>query len=223
MYLDNLNDITNIAKQVNFSIFELPSSADFSKIFEKSYHIKPNEKNSIQIEDIRDITQLTTNKQNKAFFVVVEQAEKLTNSAANAFLKSLEEPTENIHYIFLTTKFNLILPTVKSRANNYFLKDDQSVNSAPKADVDVFSLAKEYISATPKDLPAIVDKILKYNKDDTRSTALSVLSCSIEMMYKSYLLRGNQSFLTKIEKLLATEDAINKNGHVKLQLIANML
>jgi hypothetical protein len=89
--------------------------------------------------------------------------------------------------------------------------------------MEVFNLAKQYISATAKNMPEVVEKILKLDKDDPRKAALQVVSCCIDLMYKSYLMRGNPGFLRKIEQLIATEQAIDQNGHVKLQLIANML
>ena len=84
-------------------------------------------------------------------------------------------------------------------------------------------LTKEYVGANASNIPNVVEKILKKYKDDTRKGALEVIECGICLMYKSYLLRGNQSFLVTLEKLLKAKEAILQNGHVKLQLIANML
>ncbi len=230
MQLSDLGQVEQIAKKVNFSIFELPPETDFSKFFPKSYHVS-FEINENTGKTRRDITkaqidqaaQIAHNKQKDQLYIVVEHAEALNESASNTFLKALEEPGENIHYIFLTSNANGILPTIRSRANNYYLKTTDKISEPPKADVDIFSLAKEYVSANQKTLPDVVEKILKHDKDDPRATAIAVVSCGIDLMYKSYLLRGNPAFLQKIEKLIATKDALDKNGHVKLQLIANMI
>ena len=40
----------------------------------------------------------------------------MTNSAANAFLKTLEEPPENTHFILLTNNLHTVLPTIRSRS-----------------------------------------------------------------------------------------------------------
>jgi hypothetical protein len=43
------------------------------------------------------------------------QAEIMTNQAANAFLKSLEEPTPSTRLILATDRPSLLLPTIRSR------------------------------------------------------------------------------------------------------------
>ena len=224
MQLNNLKQLNEVATKVNFSIFELPIGTDFAQIFTNSPHITvPKDKTTIPIESIREITGITANKQSGQLFIIIENAEKLSINAANAFLKALEEPGEHIHYIFLTNDSSSILPTMKSRANNYYLQDQTKVSDPPKADTEIFKLAKEYVAASQTQLPQVVDKILKYDKNATRETALAVVRTASELMYKSYLMRGNDNFLIKLEKLIKAEEAITQNGHVKLQLIANML
>ncbi len=224
MRLDNISDITNVASRTNFSIFELPQETNFSEIFEKSYHVTTDtDKNVISIENIRNISELCNNKQSENMFIVVENAEKMTSNAANAFLKALEEPREKVHFVFLTKNASAILPTIKSRANNYYIADKSKINEPPTVDEKILALTKEYVTAAPKDLPQIVDKIIKFNKDDARGTAIATVECGITLMYKSYLIQGNKQFLLKLQKLISAQEALAQNGHVKLQLIANML
>ncbi len=47
--------------------------------------------------------------------VIVDGAERLTEEAANSFLKTLEEPTERTRLILLTSQPSRCLPTVRSR------------------------------------------------------------------------------------------------------------
>lgn len=229
MQLNNTDDIEKIAPKNNFSIFELPEKYPFDIFFKSSYHVgfqsNKDGKMSREIKkpQIEEMLKICHNKQEESLIVVVENADKLNLEAANLALKSLEEPGENVHFVFLTRDLDGILPTIRSRANCYYLPKSEKIAQPPEADIKVFELAKQYVSADAKNLPEIVDKILKLNKDDTRQAALSVISCGIDIMYKSYLLRGNASFLHKIEQLVAAEQAIDQNGHVKLQLIANML
>jgi DNA polymerase III subunit delta' len=51
----------------------------------------------------------------KQKFCVIKKAEKLNQEAANALLKSLEEPASNTYYILLVSNFESILPTIISR------------------------------------------------------------------------------------------------------------
>lgn len=46
---------------------------------------------------------------------VIEDAEKMTTSAANSLLKFIEEPTPGIYILLLTTNKSAILPTIRSR------------------------------------------------------------------------------------------------------------
>ena len=225
MQLDNTQQIPSVAQKANFSIFELPKDTNLSELFSKSIHIKPegDKTKHISIEQIRDLSQITTSKQTEATYIIVEQPELMSQNATNAFLKSLEEPQSNIHFVFLSYDANSLLPTVKSRANNYYITDKTKISEAPKYPEEVIKLAKEYISSNQSNLATIVEKIIKYRKDDARSGALEIINAGIELMYKSYLMTGNQSFAVKLDKLLSAQDAISQNGHLKLQLIANML
>jgi DNA polymerase-3 subunit delta' len=47
--------------------------------------------------------------------ILISDAEKLTNESANAFLKTLEEPTEGVSIILCTSRPELLLQTIMSR------------------------------------------------------------------------------------------------------------
>ncbi len=51
----------------------------------------------------------------KALCIIVRDADELTVSAANALLKTLEEPGPRTHFILLTSRPNRLLDTVRSR------------------------------------------------------------------------------------------------------------
>lgn len=48
-------------------------------------------------------------------FVVVDDAEAMNPQAANSLLKSLEEPPEGSHFIFVTSNVSSVMPTIRSR------------------------------------------------------------------------------------------------------------
>jgi len=224
MQLNNLDEVTTLATQNNFSIFELPLGTDFAAILPASVHITPDEdKNTIDITKIRELANITQAKQSHDFYIVVENAETMNQNAANAFLKVLEEPNDKLHFVFLSNNTSQLLPTIKSRASNYCLKNESKISDAPNYDEETLVLAKQYLSATKANLPELVDKIAKLNKDSSRLGAIKVLECAIELAYKSYFLTGNSQFLQKLEKLLIVSDNLAANGHVKLQLVAGML
>jgi DNA polymerase-3 subunit delta' len=70
----------------------------------------------IKIEQIREAIQFLTLKTWVAHrFVIVDGVEKITAQAANALLKSVEEPPEGAHFIFITANLSQVLPTIRSR------------------------------------------------------------------------------------------------------------
>ncbi|MFC4891967.1 DNA polymerase III subunit delta' C-terminal domain-containing protein [Pseudofrancisella aestuarii] len=56
---------------------------------------------------------------NGAKIIIIEKLELLNDSAANALLKTLEEPTENTFFLMFTNDYYEILDTVKSRSLTY--------------------------------------------------------------------------------------------------------
>lgn len=79
--------------------------------------------NSISIEQVREISQLMQNapQQGGARVVLIPQAEKLTESAANALLKTLEEPGQNSFLLLQTAYVNTLMPTILSRCQRWDL------------------------------------------------------------------------------------------------------
>jgi DNA polymerase-3 subunit delta' len=51
----------------------------------------------------------------RARVIVVRRAEELSTSAANALLKTLEEPGDRTHFVLLTSRAESLLPTIRSR------------------------------------------------------------------------------------------------------------
>lgn len=52
---------------------------------------------------------------NQKLFFIIQYADFLTASCANSLLKSVEEPPEGYHFIFLAERQSQILPTIQSR------------------------------------------------------------------------------------------------------------
>jgi len=71
----------------------------------------------IYIDDIRELKRFLSFKAYSApyKFVLINDADRLTEEASNAFLKVLEEPTPNSIIILVTSKSKWILPTISSR------------------------------------------------------------------------------------------------------------
>lgn len=87
--------------------------------------------------------------------VVIDAAERMTTTTANALLKVLEEPKPNLYFILVTGKFGSVLPTLRSRSARFYFKpldsqqltqilseeltdDSENVNSLDNKNVDFF-------------------------------------------------------------------------------------
>jgi DNA polymerase-3 subunit delta' len=68
----------------------------------------------------------------RAKVFIIRRAEELSTSAANALLKTLEEPNAKTHFILLTSQPDALLPTIRSRT--------QRLRFAPLPDATVVKL-----------------------------------------------------------------------------------
>lgn len=82
------------------------------------YHkIELTNANQIRIASIRELKQkMSRSSDSKGRrFVILFDIDKMTNESSNAFLKTLEEPNENVTLICTTSKIDMLLPTILSR------------------------------------------------------------------------------------------------------------
>ena len=219
MFFDSVDQIPAIAKKCGASIFVLPDDIEIK--IPHSINLAPDTKTVITIEQVREVLGLVSIKQTSDRFIVVRPAETLGDAAANALLKNLEEPGDKVHFVLITRDPSSLLPTILSRSQMFFLKSGSALDGKLSCDDKVRDLAKELMVAKPSDLVGVVDKITK-KKDGVRNYALSVVGAAIEMLYKTYFLTEKEVFISKLPKFLAAYDGIYRNGHVKLQLIANL-
>lgn len=68
-----------------------------------------------KIEDTRELKKLVKFSFNEKTAIVIEDIDKVTIEAANAFLKNLEEPNQNLIYILTASNLDNVLPTIISR------------------------------------------------------------------------------------------------------------
>ena len=96
---------------------------------------------------------------------VIKNAEKLNGSSANAMLKFLEEPDDNILGFFITNYSNNVISTIKSRCEIvkvFYVNNELDINSLQNDSyIDYFNVACLYLEKLE------VEKIqgIMYNKD----------------------------------------------------------
>ena len=225
MFFDNPKDLKSLATESGFSIFILPSKlidqpVQLFHLPPNTTFVDPNEKDSISVNMVREIS--LSNKETTERFIVIRHADRMTEEAANASLKILEEPKENYHLVFLSTDLSSFLPTILSRAAIYILKPDRPLDAAPAVDEKTLNLAKQMIAATSRTVRPLVDTLTDKKRKNPRRDALEVTATAIELLYKSYFKTGNPKFLKKLPRLLKLHENLKRNGHIKLQLYDNL-
>jgi len=86
---------------------------------------------SIKIDSIRDITSFLHQTPSVSHYrvVLIFKAEDLNQAAANALLKSLEEPGDNSLILLTTQDPHLLLPTIRSRAQVIHFESSKNLNN----------------------------------------------------------------------------------------------
>ena len=115
----------NCAACLRADKFNIPAPTDknkdeFKKVFFSEHSdigIVTAYKNSILIDAIRSVETESNFRpyEAKARFFIIDEAEKMNDAAANALLKTLEEPSPASHIFLLTSRPNALLQTIRSR------------------------------------------------------------------------------------------------------------
>tara|TARA_B100000989_G_scaffold78745_1_gene56031 strand:+ start:20 stop:1648 length:1629 start_codon:yes stop_codon:yes gene_type:complete len=102
----NNHDNSSKNQDYTYNIFELDAASNNS------------------VEDIRSLTdQVRIPPQNGTFKVyIIDEVHMLSQSAFNAFLKTLEEPPPHAKFILATTEKHKIIPTILSRCQTFDFK-----------------------------------------------------------------------------------------------------
>ncbi|NLR75359.1 DNA polymerase III subunit delta' [Leeia aquatica] len=73
-----------------------------------------------QIRDLAEFVQLSSHRQGLRV-VLLEAADRLNSYAANALLKTLEEPPERVMFLLVSDQLHRVLPTIRSRCQQVLL------------------------------------------------------------------------------------------------------
>ena len=126
-----------------------------------------------EIRSLRDSVKIAPyNSKYKIY--IIDEVHMLSNSAWNAFLKTLEEPPSHVIFILATTEINKIPDTVKSRCqrfdfskiskdimNDYLLKISKKENI--KIDNDSVDLISDISNGCLRDALSYLDKTSKFD------------------------------------------------------------
>ena len=191
--------------------------------------------NQIPIEHIRSLTSwahLTGLGDRKV--AVIERAESLTDSAANALLKLLEEPPEALTLVLTTRRPRILLPTLLSRLRIYrfpgrgVAEEQEVLRRVFHLEQLEWNSVREYLLTTPNysappDWKGI-NELLTLAEADKAHMSLDLLFERLANMMRAAFLEGaNQSnaetFFRMVELLETTRHRATVLNIPKQQLI----
>jgi DNA polymerase-3 subunit delta' len=142
---------------------------------ENPYHnITLSQATQIRIAAVREIKKnisLSASQKGRRF-VIVSEADAMNQEAANAFLKSLEEPTPNVTIILTTSRREQLLPTIMSRC--------QQVRCHPIDDDAIMQALHER-----KEIPLDDARLVARLADGSYSKACSLLEDDVQELRES--------------------------------------
>ncbi|GHA29263.1 DNA polymerase III subunit delta' [Oceanisphaera arctica] len=91
-------------------------------------HVVTGQQRSIGVDAIRQLTQVLSESARLGHgkVAVIEQADKMTEAAANALLKTLEEPAGEATLLLTSAHPERLLPTIRSRCQQWLLPVPES-------------------------------------------------------------------------------------------------
>ncbi|HSC26745.1 MAG TPA: DNA polymerase III subunit delta' [Vicinamibacterales bacterium] len=79
--------------------------------------VAPGETGAIRVDQVRDVIERTAYRpfEGRRRVTIIDAADRMVDEAQNALLKTLEEPPASSSFILVTSRPDLLLPTVRSR------------------------------------------------------------------------------------------------------------
>ena len=222
MFIDSPEKIPQISHAFSTTIFVVNPDIKLNLTPQVSLSLNADSIDS-QIDEVRELLQLTRNKQTKELYLVIRHAELLSEKSSNVLLKTIEEPGEHIHILLLTQKpFQLLML--------FYLKTTGNLVSPPDVPPEILDYAKKLLVADKDQLVHLAEELVKRkpkksdpDSDNDKAFILKIIETTIELAYKSFYKTNNQLFLKKITGLDLAYQNISKNGNKKLQLLANLI
>lgn len=142
---------------------------------------------SIKIKQIRQIISDTAKKPFESGYkvIIIENAEKMTHDAQDAFLKTLEEPPANTVFLLLAENHSFLLPTIVSRCQVYQFKP------VPAKEM------KDFLKAGYDFEPADIEAAVRHSK--------GIMGKALELLRDKEGFKGRTVYIDILEKALEGE------------------
>ena len=139
------------------------------------------------IDDIRELRERVkyAPSQLKTKFYIIDEVHQITGAAANAFLKTLEEPPGHTKFVLATTDPEELLPTIVSRCQRFDFRRISVERSVVRlrgvaeaeglqADDDALEMIARHSTGSLRDALGLLDQLSVYQDDDGEHGARSI-------------------------------------------------
>jgi len=153
------------------------------------------------VDDVREIQKelMYTNHKSQYKIYIIDEVHMLSKNAFNALLKTLEEPPENVIFIFATTEPHKVLPTIISRCQRYdfkripvnaIVKNVMSICKDERIEIEeeaAFTIAKK-ADGGMRDALSLLDQVISYgNEKITHEEILRIFGIVHTDIYNSLI------------------------------------
>ncbi|MCA1926831.1 MAG: hypothetical protein LDL13_01455 [Calditerrivibrio sp.] len=249
-------EVSRVALCQNNSSFNEDCSCGSCNLIKKGVHpdlievLPYKDRKSIGIDNIREITDTVyfSSFMGCYKFYILDNFHEMSIEGCNAFLKTLEEPGENVVFFIITDNINRIIPTIKSRClqlrfgrlkNDDMLKiltslgfDAEEIKLVLEFSGGSVSIAMQHLNSNLKDQKELFfnsdgfgdilihcSNILKLSeKEELRYYMMFIIKKSLEM----YRLTNRYSYLVFINQILDCYRMLDYNINIRI-LRANIL
>jgi len=166
----------------------------------------------ISIEKIREIRRKSSYKsfEGRGRIVIIVDAERMSEEAANSVLKILEEPPEKMYLLMVSSRPNLLLPTISSRCQLIKFEPLKAAE-IEQALIENYNIEQEKSRLTSRLASGSYRRaveLLDENIQEMQNQSLeffrkSVQSEFIQILYVDELLKTFQRDLKKVKDLLS--------------------
>ena len=160
----------------------------------------------ISIETIRELKHeaMFTLYEGKKKIYIITETEEMRPEAANALLKILEEPPNNLMLILVTSKIHRILPTIRSRS--------QLIRFSPLEGDQILKMIRKYHPDPPEHLANIIrlaNGNIKIAFDFIEEDILERRDRAIDLLRKMVVIEKSHELLDLINDITSSRDRHN--------------
>lgn len=186
------------------------------------------------VDDIRELQKelLYAASGSKYKIYIIDEVHMLSKNAFNALLKTLEEPPENVIFIFATTEPHKVLPTIISRCQRYDFKRipieaivarlrELAEQEGIKADDESLYLIARKADGGMRDALSLMDQTISYCANDIQIAQVRQIFGMIpNQLYYDFMCHIKDH---DAQKLIISLHQIFEEGTDLQEFIANMM